>query len=323
MKPLISVLVPIYNVSEFLDNCIQSIINQSYKNLEILLLDDGSTDNSGEICDKYSEQDSRIRVIHKKNEGLSATRNCGIANCKGDFFCIVDGDDSVHPDYVSCMYELSEKYDAALSMCSYVYKWRNGNTKRTRNSQYPDDYVCTAGSEEVLREMLYSGKYAPSSWGKLFNKKKLPNIFFTSYRIGEDVLASVDYFHEADVIAYSNRPLYYYFQNENSLTKKFNPDKFYDNVLTADEIYKKSTALYPQLKKAASYYVIEKNLIVLMQLYGVDGLDDKIAHISDNIKKFRNTVIFDSDAEKRVRTACMLSYLGINNLCKIRNLISK
>ena len=124
MKPLISVLVPIYNVSEFLDNCIRSIINQSYKNLEILLLDDGSTDNSGEICDKYSERDSRIRVIHKKNEGLSATRNCGIANCKGDFFCIVDGDDSVHPDYVSLFINgetAAQKEQEILSIPTTMY----------------------------------------------------------------------------------------------------------------------------------------------------------------------------------------------------------
>ena len=126
MYPLISVIIPIYNVETFLPSCIESVINQTYENLEIILIDDGSTDKSGKICDKYSENDSRITVIHKDNEGVAEARNTGIENMSGEYFCFVDGDDYVDNEYISEMYSLTKEYDADISMCSYVYKWRDG-----------------------------------------------------------------------------------------------------------------------------------------------------------------------------------------------------
>lgn len=322
MKPLISVLVPIYNVSEFLDNCIQSIINQSYENLEILLLDDGSTDNSGQICDKYSEKDCRIKVIHKKNSGVADTRNYGLSISSGEYYCFVDGDDYVHRDYVYCMYELLHEKNADISMCAYLYVWKDGRSKRTKNAQFSDDYICTDSGKTALREMLYSGKYVPSCCGKLFSRKTIGNIFFPTFSIGEDVLASVNYYLKAEKVAYSNRPLYYYLQNDNSVMHKFNPDKIFDNVLSSEEIYKKAVSADITLKKPASYYVVEKNLIVLMKLYGKNGFEDKIKHISQNIKKHRTDVITDLNAPIMVKAACVISFLGIKNLCRIRNIMS-
>lgn len=324
MQPLISVIVPIYNVEKYLPMCIESIQKQTYQNLEILLIDDGAKDSSGAICDRYAKNDSRITVYHNENAGLSATRNFGIAHVNGEFFCIVDGDDSVRSDYIEVMYRLIENEpDADFSICSYVYTWSDGRQKRTRNADYPDNFVFKDTGMDALKKMLYGKIYPPSTWGKLYRTARFTEKFVPHYSNGEDVLAAVNYFQKTKLVIMENQPCYLYLQNDNSLTHAFHAKRFFDNVLTAEEIYRKCENLSPAIKKAAAYYLVEKNLIVLMKLYGHDECKDKLSIIGKNIKQHRVTVLFDKNAEMRTRAACMLSYLGINTLCKIRNKISK
>ena len=120
MENLISVIVPVYNVEKYLDKCINSLINQSYNNLEIILIDDGSTDNCGEICDKYALKDNRIKVIHKKNEGLSAARNLGISISKGDYIIFIDSDDWVDKEILLKLLNLIKKYNSDIAVCDYL-----------------------------------------------------------------------------------------------------------------------------------------------------------------------------------------------------------
>ncbi|MBO5935010.1 MAG: glycosyltransferase family 2 protein [Clostridia bacterium] len=322
MKPLISVIVPIYNVEKYLNKCIDSILNQTYENLEILLIDDGSTDSSAEICENYAKKDSRVKPYHKQNEGLSKTRNFAISVMTGDYYCFVDGDDSVHCDYIMTMYNTMVENQADLSMCLYYYVWNDGRKKLTRNINYSEDTLFTDTGLDALRKILYGKIYAPSCCCKLFDKSKT-NLYCQTYLTGEDVLASVSYFPTLNKVAMLNKPLYYYLQNDASLTKVFKPENIYDTVLTATEIYKQSVSTSYTLEKAATYYLIEKNLTVLMKLYGHEGQEDKIKHIKENIKKYRKTVIMDSEAELRTRIACLISYFGIGTLCKIRNMITK
>ena len=321
MYPLISVIIPIYNVETFLPSCIESVINQTYENLEIILIDDGSTDKSGKICDKYSENDSRITVIHKDNEGVAEARNTGIENMSGEYFCFVDGDDYVDNEYISEMYSLTKEYDADISMCSYVYKWRDGTEKRTRNTDYSDDTVFSDTGIDALKKLLYGQIYAPSCCGKLFKKDRVA-VNFPKYAIGEDVLSCIDYLQNAKKVVMINAPLYLYMQNENSVMHSFNIEKIYDMVKTADIIYEKCAIISDKIKNAATYYLTEKNFIVFMKLYGKNGVQDRINHIKKNIKQYRNVVIRDKNAELRTRIACILSYLGFGALYKIRNAIS-
>lgn len=322
MKPLVSVIVPIYNVEKYLNKCVDSIISQSYKNLEILLIDDGSTDSCPAICDNYAEADPRVKVFHKKNEGLSKTRNFAVSVMTGNYYCFVDGDDSVHCDYIMTMYNTMIDNQADISMCSYFYVWNDGRKKLTRNTEFSEDTVFTDTGLDALRKILYGKTYAPSCWCKLYDKSKT-NLYCQPYLTGEDVLAAAGYFPAFNKVAMSNKPLYFYLQNDASLTKVFKPKNIYDTVLTADEIYKISVETSKTLTNAAAYYLIEKNLMVLMKLYGHEGQEDKIKHIKENIKKHRKTVIMDSEAELRTRIACLISYFGIGTLCKIRNMITK
>lgn len=119
MKELISIIVPVYNVEQYLDDCLISIINQTYKNLEIILIDDGSTDKSGKICDEYAKKDSRIIVIHKENGGVSSARNAGLRIAKGAYIGFVDPDDWIAEDMYEVLYSNAKKYDADVSVCKY------------------------------------------------------------------------------------------------------------------------------------------------------------------------------------------------------------
>ena len=118
-KPLVSIIVPVYQVVDYVGVCVESLLRQTYKNLEILLVDDGSTDGSGEICDEYANRDNRIRVIHQENQGLSAARNTGLDQALGEYVAFVDSDDAVLPDFIETLYDLADRYQADIVACAY------------------------------------------------------------------------------------------------------------------------------------------------------------------------------------------------------------
>lgn len=316
MTPLISVIVPVYNVDKFLPQCIESIIGQTYENLEIILVDDGAKDNSGKICDEYATKDSRIKVIHKENAGVAEARNTGIRNIKGEYFCFVDGDDYVHKDYVEAMYSIICKYNADIAMCSYVFKYPNGKEWKTRNFEFPDNHIFSDTGYDALCKMLYSKIYSPSCCCKLFRANKF-DIVFPKYLIGEDMLASIKYFQQANKVVMTNQRLYYYMQNENSIMHSVNPDKIYDIVTSGDAILNLIPTDNKQIQKAASFYITEKNLACLMNLY--DSNQQRISHIFDNIKRHRMSVIMDKNVNLVIKLNCIISFFGLKVLYTIKN----
>lgn len=141
----VSIIVPVYQVREYLDVCVQSVLAQTYTDLEIILVDDGSTDGSEKICDRYAETDERVRVVHQKNKGLSGARNEGLKLAKGEYIAFVDADDKVSPFFIELLYELAEKYHARIAVCSYE-KGRELSGKIKRKKAY------VVGSDKMLRE---------------------------------------------------------------------------------------------------------------------------------------------------------------------------
>ncbi len=323
MNPLISVIIPVYNVEKFINSCLDSIINQTYKNLEIILIDDGSTDNSGKICDEYKNQDNRIIVIHKENAGVSVARNTGVEYSSGEYYCFIDSDDSVTDNYIELLYNAITEHDADISCCSFTYLYPDNSTYCPLGKDLDETFICTEKGSDILENMLYgNSNYMPGCVCKLFNRKKTGNILFPAYKIGEDFLAALDYFNNAEKVIYINKPLYFYFQNNESAMHTQNPEKYYDRVLSADLIYDKAVKISPLLKKSAAHYLMEMNMIVLMKLQNSND-NEKLSHISSNIKTHRMTVVTDSKARKRIRISAFLSFFGIKFLCKIRNMITK
>ena len=181
-KDLISIIIPVYNVELYLEKCLDSIINQTYKNIEILLVDDGSKDNSGKMCDEYAKKDNRIKVIHKENGGLSSARNCGIKNSNGKYLTFVDSDDIIELDMIESLYHLMNKYDSEI-VISNIKNVFDGIIKKEKET----DEIRVLNNIEVLEEMLYGDAYYISACGKLFKKELFENVEFPLNKVYEDV----------------------------------------------------------------------------------------------------------------------------------------
>ena len=218
MKNLISIIIPVYNVEQYLSRCVDSVINQTYKNLEIILVDDGSTDNSGKICDEYALKDNRIKVIHKKNGGVSSARNAGLDIAKGDYIGFVDSDDFIEHDMYEYLQNLIIEYDADISICSIEFIIKNKNIYKTLLKK--DELLNTNEALKVFYTQLYI-------YNKLFNKCIMADLLFdTSVKIGEDMLFCLEYLKRCNRIIYGKEVKYHYVNNVLSATKKtFNIDK--------------------------------------------------------------------------------------------------
>ena len=233
-EKLISVIVPIYNVENYLEKCINSIINQSYNNLEIILVDDGSTDNCGIICDMYKEIDNRIIVIHKSNGGLSSARNVGLDISKGDLISFVDSDDYIEKTFLEELKNNMDKYKSDISVCNY-YRVKNNNLTIGIINNNEDEYVLT--DKDKFENIV--NNYRVCVWNKLYKKSIFKNIRFPDGRIFEDRYVICDILNEAMAISYFNKPLYYYVYRSNSIVNKY--DLNYIDIINA---YNKQIEFY-------------------------------------------------------------------------------
>ena len=224
-QDLISIVVPVYNTESVLPRCIRSLRQQSYQNLEIILVDDGSTDGTGKICDRYSQTDARVKVIHKENGGLSSARNAGLDICQGEYIFFVDSDDWITIDAVQYLYDLRKKYNADFSMAAYV---------RTRADEKRDclrhDYMeCELTQLEFLSKFFKIGtqENVQFAWAKLYKSELFDNIQYPTGVIFEDVPTTFYIAVCSGKIAYSSHVIYYYYVNPNSITEEnFNDSKF-------------------------------------------------------------------------------------------------
>lgn len=202
-EPLISVIIPIYNVEDYVFSCVDSVRRQSYKNLEILLIDDGSTDRSGEICDEISKLDKRVKVFHKENGGLSDARNFGISKARGEILALVDGDDKVESEYIKIMYDKMYETGADVVVCGY-------------DEEAPREKNIT-GRKAALNLLLKQKNYEIVAWNKLYRKKLFDNILYPIHEKHEDSLTTYKILAEADKVAYVPEKLYHYILRDGSI----------------------------------------------------------------------------------------------------------
>ena len=243
MDKYVSVIVPVYNVEKYLNRCIESIINQTYRNIEILLIDDGSVDNSLAICKSYQLKDNRIQVFHKENEGLGLTRNYGIERAKGEFLCFVDSDDYIEIDAISILVSNNDIRDCDLVIGNFYYL--------DKKVSLP---ICAGvfSGKEVISEILYkivgslpgkNDQLIPSSGGKLYKKKILDqnSLKFPSERelIWEDLAFNFEYILNCKIVTLEDRPIYRYCYNENSLTHRYDADKLKKIIIMYNYMQKK------------------------------------------------------------------------------------
>lgn len=233
--PLISVIVPVYNAEKFLHYCIDSILNQIFNDFELILVDDGSTDNSGKICDEYAGKDARAKVIHKQNGGVSSARNAGIEAAKGEYICFVDSDDYLEKDYLFSLYN---GYDDCvdLVLCGYnsINKDKVCNTVVFSNND--EDVLSRNDVMPLFQKVMIS---AP--WCKLFKRKIVTEnnvIFPADMSLGEDMIFNFTYLDYVKKFKVINKPLYNYRNdNEISLLRKYRKEIFDEEKLLNERWY--------------------------------------------------------------------------------------
>lgn len=212
-KKLVSVVVAVYNVENYLEGCVLSILQQSYEKIEVILVDDGAKDRSGEICDEFSRQDKRVKVIHKKNAGLSAARNSGIKVAKGKYVMFVDGDDTIEPRMVEKLYNAAEVTGAEIAVCGY--KLVPGGEILP---EIGEKIVTLPGEEATKRLLARQKNIDVIAWNKLYLKKLFDNIQFPIGEIHEDNLTTYKLYGEATRVTYVPEALYDYWQRDDGIT---------------------------------------------------------------------------------------------------------
>jgi glycosyltransferase involved in cell wall biosynthesis len=217
VNELISVIVPIYKVEQYLPKCVESIRNQIYQNLEIILVDDGSPDHCPELCDEYAGLDSRIRVIHKPNGGLSDARNAGIEAAEGDYICFVDSDDYIAETMIQKLYSALKKQDADMSLCGFTYVDEKYNSIVERNIGMPIKNEVLFGRDAIKKMAGESGWVYTIAWCKLYKAALFQTIRFPVGKIHEDEFVSHLVFAKCNKVSCIADRLYFYLQRENSI----------------------------------------------------------------------------------------------------------
>ena len=217
--PLVSIIVPIYNVEEYLERCIDSIIKQTYKNLEIILVNDGSTDKSGQICEEYAKKDRRIVYISKKNEGQSIARNAALVIRKGEYVAFVDSDDYLSLCFIEELYKQLQLFKADISVCEFEYV--NASEKIIKKKKYISKEGIIEKDEFFRMETTDFYMFCNALWNKLFRSKIWDNLRFLPGKHAEDSFAMTEYIKSSEKIAAIRKPLYYYNQRNTSEVHHF------------------------------------------------------------------------------------------------------
>lgn len=221
MEELISVIVPIYKTEKYLRKCVDSILNQTYRNLEIILVNDGSPDNSGEICDEYAKKDRRIKVLHQENGGIAVAMNNGIDASTGDFIATVDSDDYIHKQMFEVLHRNIKKYDADLSVCGFTYvnDKDESNINKYHTNEEKNETITVYNSKDALGK-LYDGPFPiyDFAWNKLYRKELFKDISYFEGKMYEDVFIAHRILDKTSKVVVSNYSLYYYLQRIDSIT---------------------------------------------------------------------------------------------------------
>ncbi len=207
---LITIIVPVYNVEKYLCKCIDSVLIQTYKNFELVIIDDGSTDNSGNICDTYKNKDNRIRVIHKENGGLSDARNFGIENAHGKYITFIDSDDYLKNTYIEYLYKLIKEFNTDISICAYTVFTDTGKC-----IDYGKGYKREKLDKiETFKRMLNEEGFSVSSCAKLYKTTLFNDIRYPKGKLCEDNGTTYKLIDKVDQIAYGNESQYYYLKRK-------------------------------------------------------------------------------------------------------------
>lgn len=306
LESLISVIIPVYNLENYIAKCLDSVINQTYKNLEIIVVNDGSSDSSKEIIDNYAKKDKRIIAIHKKNTGVSDTRNRGIDIAKGEYIGFVDGDDSIEKNMFEKLVENMVKYDADISHCGYKMIFP-ASTKYFYNT----GKIVIQDNKKGIIDLIRGDYIEPGIWNKLYKRSVIGNIRMpVDIKNNEDYLFNIEVFQNAEKSVYEDKPFYNYIQRENSAVNcGVSEHKIFDCEIVRKQVFEKYKddkyihpySLYNLLKSNVHIFrILETNKEAKKYKY-------KEKEIKNNIKSLYKQAKSINILDKRLKIDCIMS----------------
>lgn len=301
MDPLISVILPIYNIKTYLDKCMKSIFAQTYKNLEIIMVDDGSTDGCGKLCDTYIAKDKRVRVFHKSNGGLSDARNYGIEHANGEYITCIDSDDYVDDDYVEYLYKLIMKYNTKMSICQHRVLFTDGSIdeKGTFGAELLSNKIC-------IERMLYHDVIDTSAWAKLYHKELFKTVKYPCGKLFEDIATTYQLMIQCENLAVGYESKYNYIIRDDSIVNSQFSMKKLDLLEMTDNMGKEILKVYPDLEDAVLRRRVYARFSTLNQMLYAKGTDNERNEIIRFIKQNGKRVMKLEHAPKRDKYAIAL-----------------
>ncbi len=306
--PTVSVIIPVYNVSSCLWRCLDSVLSQTYRNMEIILVDDGSTDDSGEICDAFAARDGRIKVLHQENGGLSAARNAGLEMMSGEYVTFIDSDDYVNRKYVEILTACAVSGDLDLVISGSV-KFPDGTEPCMDKTDAAEEGPVLYTARETAEQMMYR-RITMYAHGRLYRSRLFEKIRFPIGKFFEDIPTTWQVLKQADSIAYIKRPLYYYRQRMGSIVRDGNVHHRMDQVSFVKRIV-------DEVREDAVLYqaAVFRYFFALMDVYAQMGGEKRRyqgerAFLEAEIKKYRNAVLRNTKGDIGIRGLAALAYLS-------------
>ena len=306
--PLISVIIPVYNVERYLNECLNSVLVQTFHNLEIILVNDGSTDKTEEICDEFAKKDNRVHVFHKGNTGVASSRNIGVDLASGDFIIFVDGDDVADKEMIEILYDNLKKYDADISICGL-----QNFDKKMPESVLKNQETIVMNNIEAIESMFYQRYFDTGPVAKLYKSSIVNKNRFPDGKFFEDLFTVYKFLNDAKKVVFTPEIHYYYRQNEISLMHKDFENSILDELSAIDEIESFVNKEHPELETP----FLSRKFSSYCQVLGwipSNNSSNEIKKIKRNIwsfiKTYRNKMIKDKKARLKNRIAAFLSFGG-------------
>ena len=314
MEPLISVIVPAYNAAAFLDQCLQSIVAQTYRNLEIIVVDDGSTDGTHAMCDRWAERDERIRIIHQPNGGHSAARNTALDAMTGELVMMVDSDDVVHPAFAATLLKVMLQHDADIAVSAYIPFYSDEPSFPERHTREPRLF----NQHQALQAVFYQQGLTHSPWGRLFKATLFDGIRFPLGIIYEDLAIIYPLLKKCRRVVTIDRVLYGYRQHESNSMRVFSPRR--TAVLDVCERLERQMQLEdPQYLAAVRSRLLSAYFNILLLSHQDKTMDN--TSLQDRcwagIKRLRHDCLSDPNVRHKNKLGILTSYLGRGFLCDV------
>ncbi len=306
-NPLISVIVPVYKVEKYLDRCVQSIIAQTYKNIEVFLVDDGSPDNCGKMCDEYAEKNAFIHVIHQANAGQAAARNHAVKFAQGEFIAFIDSDDFAEPDCLEYLVSLQKKHHADMVIGGFSYLFED---REPSSRELTKEHDILLNATETLVKMNYNQGFGATPWAKIYKKELIIQHPFPEGQIYEDLATLYKIVGDCDRIAVGNRRIYYWVQRAGSTMRMTFDERQMAGMDAASAQIAYIEKKYPSALKSAKYRYTAKAVELTAACFNSGGDKTVFRRLRKLMKVYAKEVLQDKHAKTTMKLRMIAMSLG-------------